>query len=44
MNAVRGLRQQSWSKYVLPVVVLLAVALFPLFRPPLDGFMDRGRD
>jgi branched-chain amino acid transport system permease protein len=40
MNFIRGLREQSWSKYVLPGVVLLAVALFPLFRPPLDGFMD----
>jgi branched-chain amino acid transport system permease protein len=40
MSFVRGLREQSWSKYVLPVVVLVAVLLFPLFRPPLDGFMD----
>jgi branched-chain amino acid transport system permease protein len=40
MSALRGLREQPWSKYVLPVVVLLAAALFPLFRPPLDGFMD----
>jgi branched-chain amino acid transport system permease protein len=40
MTFIRGLREQSWSKYVLPGVVLLAVALFPLFRPPLDGFMD----
>jgi branched-chain amino acid transport system permease protein len=40
MSAIRGLRAQSWSKYVLPGVVLLAVMLFPLFRPPLDGFMD----
>jgi branched-chain amino acid transport system permease protein len=40
VNVLRGLREQSWSKYVLPGVVLLAVALFPLFRPPLDGWMD----
>jgi branched-chain amino acid transport system permease protein len=40
MSFVRGLREQSWSKYVLPAVVLVAVLLFPLFRPPLDGFMD----
>jgi branched-chain amino acid transport system permease protein len=40
MSFVRGLREQSWAKYVLPAVVLLAVAMFPLFRPPLDGFMD----
>jgi branched-chain amino acid transport system permease protein len=40
MSFVRGLREQSWSKYILPAVVLVAVLLFPLFRPPLDGFMD----
>ena len=40
MSTIRGLREQQWSKYILPVVMLLAVALFPLFRPPLDGFMD----
>ena len=40
MNALRELRTREWTKYVLPTVVLLAAALFPLFRPPLDGFMD----
>jgi branched-chain amino acid transport system permease protein len=40
MNAIHGLRAQSWSKYLLPGTVLLAVALLPLFRPPLDGFTD----
>ena len=40
MNTLRELRKREWTKYILPVVVLLAVALFPLFRPPLDGFMD----
>jgi branched-chain amino acid transport system permease protein len=40
MNTLRELRTREWTKYLLPVVVLLAVALFPLFRPPLDGFMD----
>jgi branched-chain amino acid transport system permease protein len=40
MNALRGLQQRPWSKYLLPGVVIVAVALFPLFRPPLDGFMD----
>ena len=40
MNALRELRTREWTKYILPAVVLLAVALFPLFRPPLDGFMD----
>jgi branched-chain amino acid transport system permease protein len=40
MNAIRGLRAQPWSKYLLPATVIVAVAVFPLFRPPLDGFMD----
>src|SRR3954470_6971019 len=40
MNAIHGLRTQPWSKYLLPATVIIAVALFPLFRPPLDGFMD----
>jgi branched-chain amino acid transport system permease protein len=40
MNAIRELRSRDWTKYILPTVVLLAVLLFPLFRPPLDGFMD----
>ena len=40
MNTIHGLRTQPWSKYVLPVTVIIAVAVFPLFRPPLDGFMD----
>jgi branched-chain amino acid transport system permease protein len=40
MNTIRELRSREWTKYLLPAVVLLAVAMFPLFRPPLDGFMD----
>jgi branched-chain amino acid transport system permease protein len=40
MNTLRELRSREWTKYLLPAVVLLAVAMFPLFRPPLDGFMD----
>jgi branched-chain amino acid transport system permease protein len=40
MNAIQELRSREWTKFILPAVVLLAVALFPLFRPPLDGFMD----
>ncbi len=40
MNTILELRSREWTKYILPAVVLLAVALFPLFRPPLDGFMD----
>jgi branched-chain amino acid transport system permease protein len=40
MSAIQGLRARPWAKYLLPVTVLLAVALLPLFRPPLDGFTD----
>jgi branched-chain amino acid transport system permease protein len=40
MTAIQELRTRPWAKYVLPGVVIVAVALFPLFRPPLDGFMD----
>ena len=40
MSTLQELRRRSWAPYVLPGVVLVAVAIFPLFRPPLDGFMD----
>jgi branched-chain amino acid transport system permease protein len=40
MSTIQELRRREWAKYLLPGVVILAVALFPLFRPPLDGFMD----
>jgi branched-chain amino acid transport system permease protein len=40
MTAIQELRRRPWAKYLLPGIVILAVALFPLFRPPLDGFMD----
>jgi branched-chain amino acid transport system permease protein len=40
MSTIQGLRTKPWAPYLLPAVVLIAAALFPLFRPPLDGFMD----
>ena len=41
MSALRELRQSRWAQYVLPaIVVVVAVALLPFFRPPLDGFLD----
>jgi branched-chain amino acid transport system permease protein len=40
MNAIAELRTKPWAQFLLPGVVLVGVALFPLFRPPLDGFMD----
>jgi len=40
MSTIRELRTKPWAAYLLPGVVIIAAALFPLFRPPLDGFMD----
>jgi branched-chain amino acid transport system permease protein len=40
MSTIQELQSRPWAKYLLPGVVLLGAALFPLFRPPLDGFMD----
>ncbi len=40
MTAVRELREKPWATWLPVVVVILAVALFPIFRPPLDGFVD----
>src|SRR5919205_2440364 len=40
MSAILELRTKPWAKYLLPGVVLLGAAVFPLFREPLDGFMD----
>jgi branched-chain amino acid transport system permease protein len=40
MSRLRELRHAHWAKFVLPGTALLAAALLPFFRPPLDGFMD----
>jgi branched-chain amino acid transport system permease protein len=40
MSAIRDLRKKRWAEWLPAAVVLLAVALFPIFRPPLDGFVD----
>jgi branched-chain amino acid transport system permease protein len=40
MSALQELRKRPWAAYVLPAVVIVAVAIFPLFREPLDAFMD----
>jgi branched-chain amino acid transport system permease protein len=40
MNTIAELRKREWAKYLLPAVVVVGAALFPFFRPPLDGFMD----
>jgi branched-chain amino acid transport system permease protein len=38
MSRVRELRKDPRAGWVIGASVLLAVALMPLFRPPLDGF------
>jgi branched-chain amino acid transport system permease protein len=40
MSTLQELRTRPWAQYLLPGAVLIGVAVFPLFRPPLDGFMD----
>jgi branched-chain amino acid transport system permease protein len=40
MSTLRRLRQAERSKYLLPAIVLVAVALVPIFRPPLSNFTD----
>jgi branched-chain amino acid transport system permease protein len=40
MSTIRELQRRPWAQYLLPGVVILAAALLPIFRPPLDGFMD----
>jgi branched-chain amino acid transport system permease protein len=40
VSGLRTLRQNPRTGTLLVTVVVVAVALFPMFRPPLDGFMD----
>jgi branched-chain amino acid transport system permease protein len=40
VSTLQELRNRPWAKYLLPGAILIGVAVFPLFRPPLDGFMD----
>ena len=40
MSAITGLRTKPWAKYILPAALIVAAALFPLTREPLDAFMD----
>ena len=40
MNAISELRTRPWAPYVLPAAIIVAAALFPLTREPLDAFMD----
>jgi branched-chain amino acid transport system permease protein len=40
MSRVTELRRSPWANRILAATVIVAVALLPLFRPPLDGFID----
>jgi branched-chain amino acid transport system permease protein len=40
MSRVTELRRSPHANRILAVTVIVAVALLPLFRPPLDGFVD----
>jgi branched-chain amino acid transport system permease protein len=40
MSTLRQLRQDRRVGIALAGLLVLAVALFPMFRPPLDGFID----
>jgi branched-chain amino acid transport system permease protein len=40
MTAVRDLRRKPWANWLPAVVLFVAIALFPIFRPPLDGLVD----
>jgi branched-chain amino acid transport system permease protein len=40
MTAVRDLRGKPWANWLPAVVLFVAIALFPIFRPPLDGLVD----
>jgi branched-chain amino acid transport system permease protein len=40
MSSVAELRTKPWAKYILPVTLVVAAAIFPLTREPLDAFMD----
>ena len=40
MSKVRELRGNHRMAVVMAVLAVVAVTLFPMFRPPLDGFLD----
>ncbi len=40
MSKLRELRRKQTASWLPAVVVVVAVALFPIFRPPLDSLMD----
>ena len=40
MSTIAELRTRPWAPYILPGAIIVAAALFPLTREPLDAFMD----
>ena len=40
MSAIRDLRKKPWAAWLPGIVLFVALALFPVFRPPLDGLVD----
>jgi branched-chain amino acid transport system permease protein len=40
MSTIAQLRTRQWAPYILPAALIVAAALFPLSREPLDAFMD----
>jgi branched-chain amino acid transport system permease protein len=40
MSTIADLRTRQWAPYILPAALIVAAALFPLSREPLDAFMD----
>jgi branched-chain amino acid transport system permease protein len=40
MSTIAELRTRRWAPYILPAALIVAAALFPLSREPLDAFMD----
>ncbi len=40
MSKLQELQSRRFSQYLPAVIAVVAVALFPIFRPPLDGLMD----
>jgi len=40
VSKLHELQQKRFAQYLPAVIALVAVAIFPIFRPPLDGVMD----
>ena len=40
MSTLHELRTKRWADWLPAIVLFVAVALYPIFRPPLDGLVD----